>query len=76
MGKVGRVATRKGEVRTPCNVLLSKSERERIDEFRFARKFSSRNEAIRWLITYAIEKSGKARNGKVGHARAGHVKEG
>jgi len=33
--------------REPCNVLLNDSERQSIDDFRFANKFSSRNEAIR-----------------------------
>lgn len=28
---------------------------ERIDEFRFARRFSSRAEAIRWLLRWALD---------------------
>jgi hypothetical protein len=60
----GYMATKKNVERhppEPNNVLVNLGNEllEEVNEFRFAQKFESRSEAIRWLIAYALKQKPK-----------------
>ena len=44
------------------HVRLDEELLERIDNFRFENRFEDRTRAIRWLLKWALNNSGKARN--------------
>jgi len=49
---IGCMATIKPILNFPVDVALLK----RLDDFRFSNRFESRADAIRWLLTFALDK--------------------
>jgi hypothetical protein len=43
----------------PILLRLEKNALEKIDDFRFAHRFESRTETIRWLLNYALKQNPK-----------------
>lgn len=41
-------------------VLFEKTQLDLVEEFRFKNRFASRNEALRWLIDFALKQRPKA----------------
>ncbi len=51
------------------NFVMEPELLERVDDFRFARRFPSRAAAIKWLIARALENEEASEGGKSAHQR-------
>ena len=52
------------EEKQPVHMLFEKDLLSRIDDFRFKQRFESRTDAIKWLLTWALDQKPPAPKGE------------